>query len=264
MEYHGGSGDGGLERWDFDDAVDELRIEEAGFGANPCALPGEEAVIGLFVGRLIGDVVKHPAEVAVLLIEGQCAGGKRGVVFDQSEAGGKLAATEAGLVEALASAGTALEHVEVFAFAGFLREFWATLLEAVVENFEVCFDKIGDVAQEGGGALLAGVFDEDAEVGDGLAFHGSGTGSAGFDTDFVAPDVSEADGAEDVDAVDDPADLRFPVDGFENATGRRRSNDVVGDAFDFHFRAGKAGEFASEVEFNAVGHGEWLLLGIVC
>ena len=112
--------------------------------------------------------------------------------------------------------------------------------------------------------MLAGVFDKDAEAGDGFAFHSSGTGSAGFNTDFVAPDVSEADGTEDVDAVDDPADLRLPVDGFENATGRRRSDDVVGDALDFHFRAGEAGEFAGEVEFDAVGHGGWLLEKSVC
>jgi len=47
-----------------------------------------------------------------------------------------------------------------------------------------------------------------------------------------------------MDAVDDPADLRFPVDGFEDATGGGWGDDVVGDAFHLHFGAGEACEFA--------------------
>ena len=107
---------------------------------------------------------------------------------------------------------------------------------------------------------MAGVFDEDAQTFDSFAFHGGGGGRTGFDADFVAPDVSEADGTENVDAVDDPADLRFPVDGFEDAARGGRCDDVVGDALDFHFRAGEAGEFAGKVEFDAVGHDFRLVL----
>jgi hypothetical protein len=34
-----------------------------------------------------------------------------------------------------------------------------------------------------------------------------------------------------------------------------KDDTIVGDALDFHFRAGEAGEFAGEVEFDAEGHG---------
>ena len=149
MEDHGGSGDGILERWDFDDAVDEFGIEETGFGTDAFALTGEKAVFGFIVSGLIDDVVKHPAKVSVLLFGRQGAGRHRGVVFDESEAGWKFAATEARLVEALAGSGSALEHVEVLAFAVFLGEFGAFYLEAAVEDFKVCLEKIGDIAQEG-------------------------------------------------------------------------------------------------------------------
>jgi len=58
-----------------------------------------------------------------------------------------------------------------------------------------------------------------------------------------------------VDSVDDPSDLRFPIDGFEDATGSRGSDDVVGDSLNLHFGAGKAGEIAGDVEFYGGGHG---------
>lgn len=59
---------------------------------------------------------------------------------------------------------------------------------------------------------------------------------------------------EDMNAINDPADLWFPVDGFRNASGCGWSDDVVGDALDLHFRSGEAGEVARNVEFDAVGH----------
>lgn len=78
---------------------------------------------------------------------------------------------------------------------------------------------------------------------------------------LVAADVGEADAFEDVDAVDDPADLWFPVDGFKDTASGGRGDDVVGDALDLHFGSGEAGEIAGDVEFDAVGHGMigWLL-----
>lgn len=51
-----------------------------------------------------------------------------------------------------------------------------------------------------------------------------------------------------MDAVDDPADLRFPVNGFEDATSCGGRDDVIADALDLHFRTGEAGEVAADVE----------------
>ena len=58
-----------------------------------------------------------------------------------------------------------------------------------------------------------------------------------------------------MDAVNYPADLGFPVNRLKDAAGGGRSDDVVRNALDLHFRAGEAGEFAGDVEFDAVGHG---------
>jgi hypothetical protein len=238
----------------FDDAVFHFGVEEAGFGADAFALAGEEGVFVSGGGREVADVMEHPAEGAVFLILWKSGGGKWGGVFDEGEAGGKLAGAEAGLVETLAAEGAAIEHVEVLGFAVFMGEFWAVFLEAMFENFEMGFDDIGNILQQSSGALLTLVLDDDADSRDVFPFHGSCGGLASLGADFVAADVGKADGLEDVDAVNDPADLRFPVDGLEDATGGGWGDDVVGDALDLHFRSGEAGEVARDVEFDAVGH----------
>lgn len=254
MENHGGSGVGGVERRDGENTVFQLRVEEARFGADVFALTGEERILGLLVGGEVGDVVEHPAEFLVELVVREFAFGNGITVFEESEAGGEFAVAEARLMEALAGAGAAVEHVEVFAFAVLGGEFGTVFLEAEIEDPEVGFDDVGDIAQEGGGALLAGIFDENADGGDGLSFHGGCGGGTGLGSDFVAADIGEADGFEDVDAVDDPADLGLPVDGLQNAAGGGGGDDVVGDALDLHLRPGEAGEGAADVEFDAVGH----------
>lgn len=238
-----------------DNTVLDFGFEESRFGADAFALTGEKRVFGFFVGGEVGDVVEHPAEVLVELFGREFGGRDGGAGFEEFEAGGKFAVAEAGLVEALAGAGAAGKDIEVFAFAGAAGDFRSAFVENVGrENFEVGFDDVGDIAQEGGGALLAFVLDEDADGGDKFTFHGGGGGGGGFGADFVAADVGEADGLEDVDPVDDPADLGFPVDGFEDAAGGGGGDDVVGDAFDLHFGAGEAGEVAGDVESDGGGH----------
>src|SRR5690606_22436691 len=126
---------------------------------------------------------------------------------------------------------------------------------AVLEDFEMGVDDVGDIAKEQRGALLAFVLDVEADVGALGAGHDGAAGGRHFAADFVATNGGEADGIEDVDAVDDPADLRFPVDRFENAASGGGRDDVVGDALGLHFGAGKAGEIAPDVELDTVGHG---------
>lgn len=102
---------------------------------------------------------------------------------------------------------------------------------------------------------MAAVFDGDAEGFAFLAAHLGGGGFGGFVGDFVAAHRGEADRGEDVDLVDVPAELGFPVNGFEDAAGGGGGDDVVADAFDFHLRTGEAGEVAAGVEFDSLGHG---------
>ena len=105
----------------------------------------------------------------------------------------------------MSAAGAAVEHVEVLGFAVFMRKFWAVFLEAMFEDFKMGFEDVRNILQQGGGTLLALVFDDDADGGDVFTSHGSGGGLAGLGADFVAADIGEADGLEDVNAVDDPA-----------------------------------------------------------
>lgn len=168
----------------------------------------------------------------------------------------ELATTEVGLVEGLAPAGAAFEHFEVFANGIVFGDFCSVALKPGVENVNAGVDEVADVAEEEGRALLTFLVDIDAE-GVGTAFaneRGSRIGC--FFADFVAADVGEADGVEDCDAVDDPTDLRFPVDGFENAAGGGRSDDVVGDALDLHFGTGEEGVVAGDFECDGRVHWE--------
>lgn len=238
-----------------EDAVLQLGVEEARFSADPQALAGEETVLRLSVGTEKSDVVQHPAEFFVELLAWEFAGGEGSVGLDQAEASREFAGAKIGLMETLAGAGTTVEHVEVLALAILGGEFGSALFEAGVEDFKVGFDDVGDIAQKGGGALLAGVFDEDTDGGDALASQGGSGGCGGLGGDFVAADIGETDGLKYVKAVNDPADLRFPINGLKDATRGGGGNDVVGDPLDFHFWPGEAGEVAGDVKLDAVGHG---------
>ena len=76
-----------------------------------------------------------------------------------------------------------------------------------------------------------------------------------FFTDFIAADGGESDGGEEVDFLDDPLELWFPIDGFEDSASGGRGEYVVGDALDFHFGSGETGKIAGDVEFDVAGHG---------
>jgi len=104
------------------------------------------------------------------------------------------------------------------------------------------------------GLAFAGTAFEHCEVFTGGFVDECAGGGGGFFADLVAPDVGEADGVDDGDAVDEPSDLGFPVDGFEDATGGGGGDNVVGEALDLHFRAGEEGEFTGDVEFDGGGH----------
>ena len=157
-------------------------------------------------------------------------------------------------MKTLSSAGTPSEHVEMLSFAVFSGEFGTGFFKAVIKYFEVSLDNVTNIAQERSSSLLAifRIICEDTEQWDGLASHRSGRGGTGFRSHFVATDIGEADGLENVDAINNPTDLRFPVDGLQNAARSGRSDDVVGDALDLHFRPREAGVFAADVELNAV------------
>lgn len=94
-----------------------------------------------------------------------------------------------------------------------------------------------------------------ADFGFRLAGHDGAAWSGHFLADLVAANRGEVDGLDDVNCIDDPADLRFPVDGFEDAAGGGGGDDVIGDALGFHLRAGEAGEVAPDVKFDSVRHG---------
>lgn len=155
-------------------------------------------------------------------------------------------------MEALPAAGTPCEHVEVLAFTIPGRQIGAAFLEAVIKYLEASFKDVCDIAKESGGALLSLLLYNKTESGDGLTPHRRCRWRSGLGSHFVATDIGEADGLENVDAINNPTDLRFPVDGLQNAARSGRSDDVVGDALDLHFRPREAGVFAADVELNAV------------
>ena len=121
------------------------------------------------------------------------------------------------------------------------------------------FDEIGNILEEEGGALstyfILRIIASNSSGRRFCSIHLSAGRKLRCFADFVAPDVGESDGVEDVYFIDDPADLRFPVNGFEDTTRGGWCNDVVGDALDLHFRAGEEGVIAGDLEVNVlVGH----------
>lgn len=64
-----------IERWDMEDAVFQFGVEKAGFGPDSFPLAIEETILVIFVCWKEGNVVEHPAEMAIALILGKFAGG---------------------------------------------------------------------------------------------------------------------------------------------------------------------------------------------
>ncbi len=56
---------------------------------------------------------------------------------------------------------------------------------------------------------------------------------------FVAADVRETNRREHMNAVDDPANLRFPINGFEDSTRGGGCRHIIGDALRFHLGPGE-------------------------
>ena len=81
-----------------------------------------------------------------------------------------------------------------------------------------------------------------------------GRGFAGLFANFIAPNIGEADGIEDVDLIDEPTNLGLPVNGFQDPARSGWSHDVIGDAFDLHFWPREEGVVAGDMECNAVVH----------
>src|SRR5690625_1025302 len=78
--------------------------------------------------------------------------------------------------------------------------------------------------------------------------------SSGFMSNLIAPNVRETDRGENMNAIDHPANLRFPVNRFENSASRRGCNYIVRDALGLHFWPRETGKFATDVKSDSVGH----------
>jgi hypothetical protein len=113
-----------------------------------------------------------------------------------------------------------------------------------LEDFEPGVQPIGHVTQEEAGSLLAFILDEQGEIAvpgvHGLldVAHGS------LGTHFIAAQVDVSDGFEHIDTLHLPADLWLPQDRLKDGPGGRWGDHVIGHPFNFHLRAGKAGEGA--------------------
>ena len=70
----------------------------------------------------------------------------------------------------------------------------------------------------------------------------------GFFANLVAADVGKANRLEDSDAVNNPANLRLPVNSLKDATGGGRGDHIVGDTFDLHFGAGEESVVTEDFE----------------
>lgn len=153
-------------------------------------------------------------------------------------------------MECLAFEGATFEHFEVFA-SGFIGwDCWAVFIEAGVEEMNAGFDEVGNILEQKRSALLSVVVDINPLWRWFLAAELFCRRIRNFFTNLITPDVGEANGVEDVDFIDDPADLRFPIDGFEDATRGGWSDDIVGDAFDLHFGPREEGVIASDFEID--------------
>ena len=192
------------------------------------------------------DVVQHPAEILVTLVRRQF--GSRHRVPHEREVGRELAGPQIGAMKTLPARRAAVEHGEMLG----LR-----VSVAGGGQQEVRLDDVGHAAQQHRGSLLPIVLDEGPEARgrtglDGLA----DAARRDLAAQFVAPEVLEADGLQDVNPVDHPADGRFPVNRLENPARGRGRQRVVGHPLDLHLRPGEAGVLAPDVQLHAVGHGD--------
>ena len=120
-------------------------------------------------------------------------------------------------MEALSAFGPAIECVEVLALVVVGASLWCQL--------EMGGDHIGDIDQHGGCALLAVLIHQNFQVGQIASVHRLfDLASRSLVANLVAADRLKADRLQRVDLVDDPADCRLPVNGFEDAA---RADGVI-------------------------------------
>ena len=82
-------------------------------------------------------------------------------------------------------------------------------------------DDVADIAQHGGGALLAIFLDEGAQAfGCPPAYRFANVGDRNPAAQLIAAQVLEADGLQDMDAVDHPPNGGLPVDRLQDTAGR--------------------------------------------
>ena len=170
------------------------------------------------------------------------------------EGDGEFTAAEVGLMECLAFSGTAFEHIEMFPGGLISRRFGTVAFEASVEDVDAGGDEITDVTEEEGSALLTFLIDIDSKSFGAAFIDERSFWIRGLFANFVPPDVGEADGADDGDAVNKPTDLRFPVDGFKDAASGGRRDNIIGDALDFHFGTREEGVVAGDFESDGRFH----------
>ncbi len=152
--------------------------------------------------------------------------------------GGKLAAAEAGLVEALALFGPALEHRQVLyrsvAASVFVVLWLASRQTGQGRKVQACFNDVFHIAQCQGIALRA-VFVSQKR----LRIAGGKSG-----LHFVAPEGKESDRFLHCNAKDAPPKLWFEDDGFQKTSGGAGGDDRIADTLYFHLGSGETGKFA--------------------
>ena len=189
--------------------------------------------------------MQHPAKIQVALLRGQT--GLRHLVLHQREVRHELASAEIGPVEALSLGGATIEHRQVLGLG-------VIGLGGAGEH-EVRLDDVGYISQQGGGALLPIILNECSQFLRRAAPHRLADVAGGdLVTQFIATQILEADGLQDMDAVDYPADGGLPVDRLEDPARCGGGHRVVGHPFDLHLGPGEAGILTPHVKPHPVRH----------
>src|SRR6266508_168217 len=75
-----------------------------------------------------------------------------------------------------------------------------------------------------------------------------------FRVDLVASHICEANRIDDMNTIDHPTNLRFPINRFKNSARSGRCNHIVAHALDFHFGPTEKRVVAGDFENNSVRH----------
>ena len=126
-------------------------------------------------------------------------------------------------------------------------------------HVKMCFDDVMNIPQHHGGTLLyafrCGQVKVSASFHNGFCF--SGTKRV---FDLIAPDVGKANWCTYTNPVHNPSHARVPVNGFQNSSGGGRRHYIITDTLHFHFRSGKAGVVAPDLNRNGHFHSPFYCL----